>query len=109
MHRMGANVARTLPIVIPEGALATFCQRHQIQRLSFFGSILRDDFSPASDVDVLVDFQEGHAPGLLGLSAMQRELSALLGRRVDLNTRGFLSPSFASQVLQEAQDHYVAA
>ncbi|MCA1819502.1 MAG: nucleotidyltransferase family protein [Halobacteriales archaeon] len=86
-----------------------FCRRNQVRRLSFFGSVLRADFTPESDVDVLVEFQAGHAPGLLGLAAMERELSGILGRRVDLNTIGFLSRYFADEVLREAQDQYVAA
>ena len=102
-------MAGPLPIAIPQKELSEFCRRNSITRLSFFGSILREDFAPSSDVDVLVEFAEGQAPGLLGLSAMQRQLSELLRRRVDLNTRGFLSPYFAAEVLREAQDQYVAA
>ncbi len=104
-----ATMASQLPIAVPQRAVAEFCRSHHIHRLSFFGSILRDDFGPASDVDVLVEFDANYAPGLLGLSGMERELSQLLGRRVDLNTKGFLSPQFAEQVLREARDQYVGA
>ncbi|HLF17118.1 MAG TPA: nucleotidyltransferase family protein [Candidatus Thermoplasmatota archaeon] len=96
-------------IRIPKGELAGFCRRNRIRELSLFGSVLRSDFRPESDVDVLVEFEEGHGPGLLGLVAMERELSSLIGRRVDLNTKGFLSPYFVAEVLKEAQAQYVAA
>lgn len=102
-------MARPLPIQVPRQGLTEFCLRHHIRKLSFFGSVLRDDFLPSSDVDVLVEFEDGLSPGLLGLAGMERELSVLLGRRADLNTRGFLSPYFAAEVLREAQTQYVAA
>jgi predicted nucleotidyltransferase len=82
--------------------LADFCRRHHIRKLAFFGSVLREDFQPDSDVDVLVEFEPGHVPGLAFLS-MQEELSRLLGRTVDLNTVGFLSPHFRDEVLQDAE------
>lgn len=95
-------------IEIPRTALREFCRRNHIRRLSLFGSVLRDDFGPESDVDVLVEFEEGHVPGLR-FFALQRELSTLLGRPVDLHTPAFLSPYFRSQVLQEAEVQYDAA
>jgi len=82
-----------------------FCRRNHIRKLALFGSVLRDDFSPDSDVDVLVEFEPGHVPGLAFL-AMEQELSALVGRKVDLNTRGFLSPYFRDRVLSEAEVQY---
>lgn len=88
--------------------LAAFCRRHHVRRLAFFGSVLRDDFAPASDVDVLVEFESGHVPGL-AFFAMEAELSDILGRKVDLNTPGFLSRYFRDQVLAEAEAQYVAA
>ena len=88
---------------------AAFCQRHHIARLALFGSALRDAFGPDSDVDVLVEFQPGHVPGLEFVS-MERELSALLqDRRVDLVTPKFLNARIREQVLREAQPLYVAA
>ncbi len=93
---------------VPRDRLAEFCRANHIRRLSLFGSVLRDDFGPASDVDVLVEFEEGHVPGLR-FFALQRELSEMLGREVDLHTPGFLSPLFRSQVLQEAEVQYDAA
>jgi len=92
---------------LPRDALADFSRRHHIRRLALFGSALRDDFRPDSDLDVLVEFQPGARVGLR-FFALQRELSELLGREVDLNTPGFLSPYFRNQVLAEAEDLYVA-
>jgi len=88
--------------------IADFCRRHHICRLAFFGSVLRDDFRPESDVDVLVEFEPGHTPGL-DFFSMQDELSELLGHKVDLNTPGFLSPYFRDRVLAEAEVLYDAA
>jgi uncharacterized protein len=93
-------------IEVPKEAIAAFCRRHHIRKLAFFGSVLREDFSPSSDLDVLVEFETGHVPGL-EFFAMEDELSAILGRRVDLNTPGFLSPSFRRQALAEAEVQYV--
>lgn len=87
-------------IDIPSEAIAAFCGRHHIRRLGLFGSVLRDDFTPDSDLDVLVEFEEGHTPGL-AFFGMQEELSDLLGRQVDLNTPGFLSRYFRDEVLRE--------
>lgn len=89
--------------------LAEFCQRHRIQKLSFFGSILRDDFTTESDVDVLVEFEPDARVGLIRLAGLELELSELLGRKVDLNTAGFLSPYFREEVLQESETCYVKA
>ncbi len=95
-------------IDIPLDQIAEFCRRHHICRLAFFGSVLRDDFRADSDVDVLVEFEDGHTPGL-DFFAMQDELSELLQRNVDLNTAGFLSSYFRDEILAEAEDLYVAA
>lgn len=95
-------------IAIDKEILARFCQRNHIRRLALFGSVLRDDFRPDSDVDVLVEFEPGHVPGLR-FFALEQELSRILGRKVDLNTPGFLSPYFRGRVLAEAEVQYVAA
>ncbi len=95
-------------IAIDREILARFCQRNHIRRLALFGSVLRDDFGPDSDVDVLVEFEPGHVPGLR-FFALEQELSQMLGRKVDLNTPGFLSPYFRGRVLAEAEVQYVAA
>ena len=89
-------------ILIPADQLQTFCRTHRIRRLSLFGSILRDDFAPDSDVDVLVEFETGHKPGL-SFFAMEEELAQIIGRRVDLNTPEFLSPLFRDQMQIEEQ------
>ncbi|MBI2900287.1 MAG: nucleotidyltransferase family protein [Planctomycetes bacterium] len=94
-------------IEIPRDAIAGFCRLCHIRRLALFGSILRDDFRPDSDIDVLVEFEPGHLPGLAFFELEQR-LAGILGRKVDLNTPGFLSPSFRDDVLREAQLQYAA-
>ena len=100
--------ALSVKIPIDREAVAAFCRRHHVRRLALFGSVLREDFSAVSDVDVLVEFEPGHVPGLAFFS-MEAELSAILGRKVDLNTPGFLSRYFRDQVLAEAETQYVAA
>lgn len=95
-------------IVVDEQELAAFCRRHHISRLALFGSVLRDDFGPDSDVDVLVEFEPGYTPGL-AFFTMQEELSHLLGYPVDLNTLQFLSRYFRDEVLAEAEPLYGAA
>ena len=94
-------------ITVPRGALAEFCRRRHIRKLSFFGSVLRDDFRPDSDVDVLVEFEPGHTPGLFRLGDMSQELSSLLGgRRVDLRTPNDLSHYFRDEVIASAEMGY---
>ena len=78
-----------------------FCRHHHIRKLALFGSVLRDDFDMESDIDILVEFEEGHIPGF-DFFQIQEELSDLLGRPVDLNTPGFLSPYFRDEVSQNA-------
>jgi predicted nucleotidyltransferase len=95
-------------IEIPREAIAEFCRRHRIRRLALFGSILREDFRPQSDVDVLVEFEPGATPGF-AFFGMQDELSEILGRKVDLNTPQCLSKYFRDEVLREAQELYAAA
>jgi len=93
-------------IAVPLDRLADFCERHHIRRLALFGSVLRDDFTPESDVDVLVEFEAGRTPGF-AFVRMQDELSEILGRRVDLNTVNSLSKYFRDEVLAEAEELYV--
>jgi uncharacterized protein len=95
-------------ISIDRKRIAEFCQRHHVRRLALFGSVLREDFTPDSDVDVLVEFEPGHVPGL-AFFTMEVELSGIVGRKVDLNTPGFLSRYFRERVLAEAETQYVAA
>lgn len=93
-------------IRVPKPALEEFCQRNHIRKLSLFGSVLSDNFGPESDIDVLVEFEDGHVPGL-ALIHMQDELSALFGgRNVDLVTLKFLNPRIQSKVQSEAVVQY---
>lgn len=95
-------------IDVPKDKLAEFCRRYYIRKLAFFGSVLREDFAPTSDVDVLVEFEPGHVPGLEFFS-MERELSDLLGRAVDLNTPQFLSRTIREDALAEAEVQYASS
>jgi uncharacterized protein len=99
---------KAFPIPIPLEAIAAFCRQNHISKMSLFGSILRDDFTPESDVDVLVEFEDGYRPGL-AFFTMEPELSLILGRTVDLNTRGWISPRFLDEVLSSAEPVYDAA
>ncbi len=96
---------RQLPIKIPQDQIVQFCQKHHIQRLALFGSILRDDFTSNSDIDILVDFEPGHTPGFAFID-LQDQLSEILGRAVDLNTPQDLSRYFRDQVIAEAEVIY---
>jgi uncharacterized protein len=95
-------------IDIPQHKIAEFCRRHRIQKLALFGSILRDDFREDSDIDVLVEFEPGTPVGL-SFFTIERELSLLLGRRVDLNTPGFLGKHLRDKILEEAEVQYESA
>jgi len=88
--------------------VAGICRRHHIRRLALFGSVLRDDFGPDSDVDVLVEFEPEHVPGLRFFD-IEAELSQILGRKVDLVTPGFLSRHIRDEVLKEAEVQYATA
>ena len=105
MYTRGEMSAR---IKLDQEKIADFCRRHHIKRLALFGSVLRDDFGPDSDVDVLVEFEPGHVPGWEFFS-FEEELSQLLDRKVDLNTLGFLSRYFRDRVMKEAEVQYDAA
>ena len=94
-------------IQVNREALAEFCGHNHISRLSFFGSVLRNDFRADSDVDVLVEFERGQEPGLLRLARLERELSSLLGnRKVDLRTSEDLSRYFRDDVIATAELQY---
>jgi len=90
---------------IDAAQLHAFCRRHHLRRLALFGSVLRDDFSPDSDVDVLYEFEPGHEPGW-EIATIEEELSALLGRRADLVPLRFLNPRIRDKVLAEAEAQY---
>ena len=93
-------------IAVDRTQIADFCRKHHIRRLAFFGSVLRDDFRPDSDVDVLVEFEPGERVGFIRLAAMERELSELLGREADLRTPACLSRYFRSKVVEGAEVLY---
>lgn len=92
---------------IPSREIESFCRRHHSKRLAIFGSALRDDFRADSDIDVLVEFEPGHTPGL-AFFVMDDELASLLGREVDLNTSAFLSLRIREKVLAEPELLYAA-
>ncbi len=93
---------------LPEAEIADICRRHQVKELSVFGSAVRGEMRPDSDIDFLVDFLPGARPGLLGVAAMIRELSSLLGRRVDVAVKPALKPIIRPGVLSEARLVYAA-
>lgn len=86
---------------VPEAEIGTFCRQHHIRRLALFGSATRGELRPESDLDILVEFEEGHTPGFR-FFRIQEELSGLLGRQVDLNTPQFLSPRVRGRALAQA-------
>jgi uncharacterized protein len=94
-------------LIVPENGIADLCRRHHIRKLSFFGSVLRGDFGPESDVDVLVEFEPEHIPGFLHLHDIEQELSELLGgHRVDLVTEKFLNQRIRDRILASAEVRY---
>ncbi len=93
-------------IEIPHDEIAEFCRSNHIRRMSLFGSVIRDDFTPESDVDILVEFQPGRTPGFAYFD-MERDLSRIIGRKVDLNTPSELSKYFRQEALAEAEETYV--
>ncbi len=99
---------RNVRFSIPEDAVVDFCRRHGIRRLSLFGSVLRMDFRPESDIDVLVEFDPATRIGLIGMAAIENELSDLVGRKVDLRTPADLGRHFRDRVVEGAEVLYAA-
>ena len=99
-------------IDIPKEEIAAFCRRNHIRRMALFGSVLRDDFTPESDVDVLVEFEPSQTPGLEFIT-MQDELSEILGRQVDMYTFGGIESSrnwlLREEILNSAEVQYEQA
>ena len=96
-------------IKLPNEKIAAFCKKNHIRKLSLFGSVLRDDFRTSSDIDLLVEFENDKTQGFIGLSRMERELSAILnGRKIDLRTPQDLSKYFRHDVLAHAEVQYAA-
>lgn len=96
-------------IEIPKDRVAGFCRRHHIRRLALFGSVLRDDFRPDSDIDVLVEFEPKARVGLISLAGIELELSQLLGRKAEIHTVKGLNPHFRDEVLVSAKVQYEQA
>ncbi|MEQ1840814.1 MAG: nucleotidyltransferase domain-containing protein [Verrucomicrobiales bacterium] len=94
---------------IPDDALREFCAKHHIRTLKVFGSALREDFTPESDIDLLAEFAPDEPLGLIRLGTIEAELSEILGRRVDLNLPSLLSKYFRDEVLAVAETIYDAA
>ena len=86
--------------------IAEFCKKNHIRKLSLFGSVLRDDFKPNSDVDMLVEFVPEYVPGFITLAGMEIELGEIMGRKVDLRTAQDLSPYFRQEVVESAVIQY---
>lgn len=95
-------------IDIPEQAIAELCRRNDVTRFALFGSILRHDFAPRSDIDVLVEFAPDGGPGLFGFAGMEMELTRILGRTVHLHTPPMLGPTYRDQVQRTAKLAYAA-
>lgn len=99
----------SVQIDVPEDKLSGFCRRNHIRRLSLFGSVLRNDFTPHSDVDILVEFEPEARVGLITLAGMEIELGRLIGRRVELHTVKGLNPLYRDEVLDVAEVQYEQA
>jgi predicted nucleotidyltransferase len=106
LYQGGKTMREKKQIEIPQNKIEAFCRKHHIRKLSLFGSVLREDFGPESDVDVLVEFDPGQVVGLLRLAGMEIELSGILKRKVDLRTPAELSRYFRQQVLDSAEVQY---
>jgi len=96
-------------IAIDQEQIAEFCRRNQIRKLSLFDSVLTDRFGPESDVDVLVEFEPDASVGFFAIGRMTEELSTIIGRQVDLRTKGGISRYFRDQVIEQAEPVYAAA
>lgn len=92
-------------VEVPRAEIERICERYRVEWLAVFGSAIREDFDPDSDVDILVEFEAGHTPGL-GFARLQRELSGILGRQVDLHTCRSLSRYFRDEVIQQSEVVY---
>ena len=96
-----------MKIKVPKDKINAFCKQYYVVKLSFFGSVLRDDFSQDSDIDILIEFEKDKGPGFLELAHMERELTKIFGKKVDLRTPNEISKYFKDQVLSLAQVQYV--
>ncbi|SPD72232.1 putative nucleotidyltransferase [uncultured Desulfobacterium sp.] len=96
----------TISIDFPKDKVADFCRRNHIRKLSVFGSVLKDNYRADSDIDILVEFDPDHTPGLISLARMENELTRILGRKVDMRTAEDLSRYFRNEILQSAEVQY---
>ena len=101
-------MAYSLEQKIPKDKLAGFCKRNHIRKLSVFGSAVRGELQPDSDIDLLVEFEQDHTPGLFSIVRMEMELAEMLGRKVDLRTPEDLSQYFRDEVVRNAELQYQA-
>jgi len=99
----------SVQIAVPKDKIAAFCKRNRIRRLALFGSVTRDDFTPNSDVDVLVDFEPDARVGFITLAGMEIELGELLGQKAEIHTAKGLNPRFRDEVLAAAEVQYEQA
>jgi predicted nucleotidyltransferase len=99
-------MTKKIHIELPKKRIEEFCKRYHIKKLSLFGSALRDDFSPESDLDILVEFDPAHMPGFIRLAGMEIELTEILGRKVDMRTAQDLSRYFRDEVLNSSKVQY---
>ena len=99
----------SVKIAIPREEIADFCRRNRIRRLAFFGSVLRDDFTLDSDIDVLVEFEPDCGVGMIALAGMEIELGRILARQAEIHTYQGLNPLFRDKVLAQAEVLYDAA
>ncbi len=101
-------MAYSLEQKISKNNLIEFCKRNNIKKLSIFGSAIRGELQPGSDIDLLVEFEQEHTPGLFSIVRMEMELAEMLGRKVDLRTPEDLSQYFRDEVVRNAQIQYQA-
>ncbi|MBN2018977.1 MAG: nucleotidyltransferase family protein [Sedimentisphaerales bacterium] len=99
-------MAYSLEQKMPKDKLAEFCKKNYIRKLSLFGSAVSGELKPDSDIDLLVEYEEGRTPGLFSIIKMEMELAEVLGRKVDLRTPGDLSKYFRDEVMRNAQLEY---
>ena len=97
-----------LPIEVDRDLIAEFCRKHHLTKFAFFGSLLSDRFGPDSDIDVLFDYDQNYSMTLFRVVRMEREISDLLGRKVDMRTAEDLSRYFRDEVVQNALVQYAA-
>ncbi len=98
----------TLPVTIQQDVIAEFCQRHHLNKLAFFGSVLTERFGPESDIDVLFEYHPDHVPTLFDVAEMEAELSEIFGRKADMRTARDLSRHFRDEVVRGALIQYAA-